>query len=205
MEYYIHKVPVFLMSLNPPQVNIPEFCQAVEETVTAPMCRNLDVVYIADIPELAGRSATYAHGAIYMSSSEPTVFDMVENFVHEMAHSLESTFGQDIFTEELISEFRGKRERLYQILKAEGFKPSERLFGFTEYTEKMDLYLAEVVGYPTLLSLTMGLFVSPYGATSLQEYYANGFEKYFLDNPRKVRDTSPVLYNKIVEILDELT
>jgi Mlc titration factor MtfA (ptsG expression regulator) len=49
----------------------------------------------------------------------------------------------------------------------------------------------------------MGLFVSPYGATSLQEYFANGFEKYFLENPRAVRDISPVLYRKIEEIIND--
>ena len=63
--------------------------------------------------------------------------------------------------------------------------------------------MANEVGYPTLLSLTMGLFVSPYGATSIQEYFANGFEKYFLDNPLTVRDMSPVLYRKIEEIIND--
>ena len=70
------------------------------------------------------------------------------------------------------------------------------------YNKKFDNFLANVVGYPTLLTLTMGLFASPYGATSIQEYFANGFEKYFLDNPRRVRDISPVLYRKIELILD---
>ena len=49
----------------------------------------------------------------------------------------------------------------------------------------------------------MGLFVSPYGATSIQEYFANGFEKYYLDNPRRVRDISPILYRKIEEIIND--
>ena len=70
------------------------------------------------------------------------------------------------------------------------------------YNKKFDEFLANEVGYPTLLSITMGLFVSPYGATSIQEYFANGFEKYFLDSPQKVRDISPVLYSKIEEIVN---
>ena len=77
------------------------------------------------------------------------------------------------------------------------------MYGFTEYNKKFDNFLANEVGYPTLLSLTMGLFVSPYAATSIQEYFANGFEKYFLDNPRMVRDISPVLYGKIEEIIND--
>ena len=61
------------------------------------------------------------------------------------------------------------------------------LYDFTEYNKKFDNFFANEVGYPTLLSLTMGLFVSPYGATSIQEYFANGFEKYFLEGPRTVQ------------------
>ena len=49
----------------------------------------------------------------------------------------------------------------------------------------------------------MGLFVSPYAATSIQEYFANGFEKYFLDETRTVKNVSPVLYRKIEEIIND--
>ena len=108
-----------------------------------------------------------------------------------------------IYTDNLINEFKGKRERLFHLLSAEGFHTNPVLYGFTEYNEKFDNFLANEVGYPTLLSLTMGLFASPYGATSIQEYFANGFEKYFLDNPRIVRNISPVLYRKIEEIIND--
>jgi hypothetical protein len=46
----------------------------------------------------------------------------------------------------------------------------------------------------------MGLFVSPYGATSLQEYFANGFEKYYLGESKAVKDISPVLYNVLYSL-----
>jgi hypothetical protein len=205
MEYYIYNIPLFLIGNTPPVVDIPQFCTEVEERIPQELCSNLDVVYVGEIPELNGRNALYSNGAIYMSSTEPTTFDMLENFVHELAHSLEVTYGSCIYTDDLIQEFKGKRATLYQILKAKGYDVSERLFDFTEYTEKFDHFLADEVGYPTLLSLTMGLFASPYAATSIQEYYANGFEKYYLDNPGRVRIISPVLYEKIVEILNDNT
>ena len=130
-------------------------------------------------------------------------FDMLENFVHEVAHSLEVDHGMFIYDDSLINEFRGKRRRLGHLLAAEGYHINPRLYNFTEYNRKFDNFLANEVGYPTLLTLTMGLFVSPYGATSIQEYFANGFEKYFLDNPRIVRSISPILYRKIEEIVNE--
>ena len=48
----------------------------------------------------------------------------------------------------------------------------------------------------------MGLFVSPYAATSLQEYFANGVENYFLDDRDYLRKISPVLTEKIIRILE---
>jgi len=51
--------------------------------------------------------------------------------------------------------------------------------------------------------LTMGLFASPYGATSLKEYFANGFEKFYLGETRLVKATSPVLYNILTKLHTE--
>ena len=203
MENYIYNIPVFVVDESDSGVDIPVFCEEVEETLPRVLLRNVDVVYIGQFKELAGRNAAYAHGGIYMTSKEPTNFDMLENFVHEVAHSLESEYGMFIYDEALISEFKGKRERLRHLLEAEGYRINPTLYSYSEYNQKFDNFLANEVGYPTLLTLTMGLFISPYGATSIQEYFANGFEKYILDNPRRVRDVSPVLYRKIEEIIND--
>ena len=116
---------------------------------------------------------------------------------------MEDQYGWQIYTEDLKDEFLGKRQRLYHLLTAEGFHINPALYASTEYSKTFDEFLANEVGYPMLLTLSMGLFVSPYGATSLQEYFANGFEKYILDNPQYVRDVSPVLYGKIEEIIND--
>ena len=203
MEYYIYNVPVFVLEAVDENVDVPLFCTEVEEILPPKVFNNVEVVYIGNFKELRGRNAAFTNGAIYMNASEPTNFDMIENLVHEVAHSLETEYGWDIYSDDLRNEFLAKRTTLYNILTSEDYHINPSLYGFTEYNKKFDDFLANTVGYPTLLSLTMGLFVSPYGATSLQEYFANGFEKYFLDNPRSVRDISPVLYRKIEDILDD--
>lgn len=203
MEYYIYNIPVFVVEPPCDDVSIPAFCSDVEEYLPQRLLAGIDVVYIGDFKDLAGRNAAYAHGGIYMLASEPTNEDFMENFIHEVAHSLEPKYGWSLYTDDLRNEFLGKRRRLRSILEAEGYEIPARFYDFIEYNVQFDRFLAEEVGYPTLLSLTMGLFVSPYGATSLQEYFANGFEKYFLDNPRRVRDISPILYRKIEEILND--
>jgi len=203
MEYYIYNVPVFIMADLQPDVDMPAFCTEVEESVPFSLLRGVDVVYIGDFRDLGDRNAAYSNGAIYMTAAEPTNEDYMENFIHELAHALEGDYGWQLYDDSLKNEFLGKRRRMRSILEAEGYEISPHLYDFTEYNVKFDKFLANEVGYPTLLALTMGLFVSPYGATSLQEYFANGFEKYFLDNPRIVRSISPVLYKKIEEILND--
>jgi hypothetical protein len=203
MEYHIYNIPLFVVDAPEETVDLPAFCEEVESYIPQRLLENIEVVYIGNFKELQGRNATYINGGIYMSPSEPTNFDMLENFIHEVAHSLEAQYGMTIYEDDLINEFKGKRNRLYHILSAEGFHINPVLYSFTEYNQKFDEFLAHEVGYPTLLTLTMGLFASPYGATSIQEYFANGFEKYFLTNPRTVRDISPVLYRKIEEIIND--
>jgi len=203
MEYYIYNVPLFVLNEPPESVDIPTFCSDVESILAPDLLRNVDVVYVGEFKELGSRNAAYNNAAIYMTASEPTNFDMLENFIHEVAHSLEADSGWLIYDDALRDEFVGKRLRLRSILETEGFQIDPQLYESTEYNKKFDEFLANEVGYPLLLNLTMGLFVSPYGATSLQEYFANGFEKYFLDGPKTVQDISPVLYQKIDSILND--
>ena len=202
MEYHIYNIPLFVMGESP-EVSLPDFCTEAEETIPQRLLCNVDVVYVGDLRELNGRNATYANGAIYMTNTEPTTEDMLENFIHEVAHSLEHNFASEVYTDDLIKEFKGKRSRLYHILKSHGYEVSPIAFGFTEYSAKFDQFLSDTVGYPTLLTLTMGLFASPYAATSIQEYFANGFEKYYLGLGRRVKEVSPTLYTIITNLNTE--
>jgi len=187
----------------PEEVDIPAFCSKVENLIPRRLLSNVEMVYVGQFRELQGHNALFNNGAIYISNLEPTNHDMLEDFVHEVAHSLEHQFAWQIYDEPLINEFKAKRRTLKGILDAQGFKISPLLYDFTEHSQKFDDFLAHEVGYPRLLTLTLGLFSSPYGATSIQEYFANGFEKYFLDSPYTVKKISPVLHQKIEEILND--
>ena len=69
-----------------------------------------------------------------------------------------------------------------------------------EFSTKFDMLLYKHIGYPTLKNLIMGLFVSPYGATSLREYFANSFEEYYMGDRNYLKIVSPIVYNKIEQI-----
>jgi Mlc titration factor MtfA (ptsG expression regulator) len=74
-----------------------------------------------------------------------------------------------------------------------------------EYSLEMDMYLYQVVGYDRLnfIVSSYGLFTSAYSATAIREYFSNGFEYFFLDDRKYLKETCPVLYSKILEIYKE--
>ena len=96
MEYYIYNVPVFVVNDTEPTVDIPTFCEEVESYISRELMSNVEVVYIGNFKELNNRNAAFSNGGIYMTCTEPTTFDMVENFVHEVAHSLEALHGLEL-------------------------------------------------------------------------------------------------------------
>jgi hypothetical protein len=104
----------------------------------------------------------------------------------------------DIYSDETINdEFYAKRMKLKDLLHTNGYQTNGYKFENIEYDEKFDMYLYEEIGYPILTTLTMGLFCSPYGATSVREYFANAFEHYFIKSPQYVKKLSPAAYKKV--------
>ena len=69
-----------------------------------------------------------------------------------------------------------------------------------EYDEKLDRYFSDVIGYPVMTSIVQGIYYSPYGATSLNEYFANGFEAYFYHKDLYLKKVSPVLFDKLEKL-----
>ena len=198
-------IPVIIKDkLHSEEVDIEDFINTVEEKLPFHLLQNIEMIYIGEFPALQDRNAAYADAAIYITNRELTTHDMLENVIHEIAHSVEEFSGPYIYgNDRLQHEFIGKRERLKSILDGQGYTFPEKYYLNTEYSKSFDRFLSDVVGYPTLLSLTMGLFISPYGATSLKEYFANGFEKYYLGDGKLVKQVSPVLYNVLDTIHKE--
>jgi hypothetical protein len=71
-----------------------------------------------------------------------------------------------------------------------------------EYNEQIDDFLYKKVGYDILNQIVTNIFVSGYAATSVSEYFARGFEEYFVGNKDEVKKLSPILYNIIEELVN---
>jgi Mlc titration factor MtfA (ptsG expression regulator) len=149
-------------------------------------------------------NAFYDGGTLYVSNIQDDEDDLYDDLVHEISHSLESPHGYEIYGDEKVKdEFLRKRKHLHDILWASGFKAPIAFFMDVEYNEEFDMFLYTKVGYEKLATLLRGVFVSPYAATSLREYFATGFTEYYLDSNHKfLQKVSPALYKKIILLQD---
>jgi hypothetical protein len=121
-------------------------------------------------------NAFYSDNCLYVSNEQDNPEDMIDDLIHETAHSLEAPYGNEIYGDGKIEkEFLNKRMQLYEIL-----------------------WSYDQVGYDKLVLLMQGIFISPYAATSLREYFATGFTDFFMSNHRDdLRGNCPALYQKL--------
>ena len=146
--------------------------------------------------------AVYKDNTIFVTNAQTSSDDLLDDLVHEVAHSIEETQGYEIYSDKKIeNEFIQKRKKLWTILKKKGFEIELEKFLRPEYNESIDLFFYNKVGYPLMSSLSSSIFHSPYAATSIREYFADGFEAYYLkDKVANLKRISPQLFNKLVNL-----
>lgn len=201
-----NRIDVYNKKDLPPEIEIDSILQKISSILPTSFLDNIDSVYIGEFDSLKKREvdSVYQDGAIYIVPSY--VFskeELLRNIVHEVAHAVEEQNSLEIYGDrELESEFVKKRIKLLDKLKSIGYDiPSIELFTDSEYSSELDNYFYKEVGYPLMAQLTSNMFSSPYGATSLREYFANSFEDYFLGNMKDVKIISPKVYNKINKLV----
>jgi hypothetical protein len=203
-EYFVNGVLLFLNDDLPESVDINAVKKKLEKTIPKRMFHNVDYIYVGDFPELKTRDvqSAYMRGAIYITNEIETNEMLYKSIVHEIAHSVETTFASKIYEDnEVAAEFVGKRKKLRSILKTQGHELEDpTIFIRTEYNPEFDSFLYKNVGYDKLNQLVVGLFCSPYAATSLREYFANGFEHYYLGDREYLQKTCPKLYSRILSL-----
>jgi hypothetical protein len=204
-EYFIHSDTLLLINDKlPEEINIDLLKKKIEKSIPKKFFKDLDWIYVGEFPELKVREveSVYLRGAIYITNENQTEESLYRNIIHELAHSVETNFKESIYGDDYVAaEFIAKRKKLRDILKAQNFIFDDPLVYLRqEYNPQFDEFLYKTVGYDLLNQLCVGLFASPYGATSLREYFANGFEHYFLDDREYLRKTSPKLYLKILNL-----
>ena len=187
-----------------PTIDFDQIVKEIEEHMSSHLFEEIDYIFIGSFSENDERAleAHYKDGAIYITSDLPTNKDYIENIVHEAAHAIEGQHGLSIYGDKNIEqEFLGKRRRLAARMTAEKIDISSLNFEDPEYSMELDSFLYKGIGYEKLNNLTIGLFNSAYAVTSLNEYFASGFEEYFLGDRAYLHKISPQLFKKVEEIV----
>jgi len=160
----------------------------------------VDIVYVGDFDYFKERdiNAVYTDSALYISHQQDDENDLIDDIMHEFAHAVEDGFGALLYEDGLIEQnFLSKRTKLKSFLNYESYNIDNHDFGDAEYNKEMDTFLKDDVGYKTLNGLTQGLFLGSYSTVSLREYFARGFEEYYLGDRDYLKNICPYIYKKL--------
>ena len=203
-KVFINNIYTYVKDPLPQDFNLEVVLQSVKKTIPEHLIYGLETIFIGQFEELDERNlnSVYKDGTIYVTNEGTSEDGMIKDIVHELAHLAEERLGEHIYNDRsVVDEFIGKRKRLYEIMKSTGYSVPVEYFYDLEYDEAFDELLYKNIGYDKLTFMTMGLFVSPYGATSLREYFADGYDFYFLKDSGYLAKISPKLYEKIENLV----
>jgi len=206
-KYIFGSIPVY--EVAQPSFDIPRMIESLQDKLPIRFIEpiGLDAVVICETPEFEKREidAFVQDSTIYIRASQRDENSVVYDIIHEVAHIIEEKRYEEIYGDgELVAEFLEKRRLLYHKLDEHGHAPELERFEEIDYTQALDNYLNHSVGYEELAWISMHIFIVPYSATSIREYFASGFEFFYAQDDLKneLRKMSPVLYQRI-QILHE--
>jgi hypothetical protein len=184
-------------------IDVEKVISKVESSLPLHLLSEVEMIIIGWFDEFEERSlnAFYDSGTLYISNIQDDFMDMYDDIIHEISHSLEEPHGYFLYGDKKIeNEFLRKRKYLHDILWKLEYKIPLSVFMNPEYDQDFDMFLYKKVGYDKLTTLTAGVFINPYAATSLREYFATAFTEFYLhpDNHGFLQKVSPELYKKLV-------
>lgn len=186
------------------EIDLYHVLDKVNGSIPRQFILDIDGVYVVKTKEMERRkiNAIFADGMIYVSPEQSSNQDLLDDIVHEIAHSIESTHKADIYYDNAIEdEFITKRTMLARLLTNLGYEIPVEFTNNIDYNEELDYFLHEEVGYNILEKVVNGIFINAYSVTSVQEYWAVAFEKYFLGDYREVKRTCPRTFEKIESLI----
>ena len=197
---FFNSISVFIKDPLPENVPLNPVLRKVESIIPRHLVYNIDTVYVGQFKHLKEReiNALYQDGALYISNAQDDVVDLLDDIIHEISHAAEEKYGPEIYGDfEIENEYLAKKQRLYEVLKSYEYNVDYNMFMQTEYSQEFDNLLYKEIGYEKLEHFTIGLFLSNYAVTSMREYFAIGFERYFLGDSGELAAVCPYLSQKI--------
>jgi hypothetical protein len=187
-------------------IDIGNVILKMEELLPVHFLHEIEMIIFGWFDEFDERSvkAFYDSGTLYISNIQYDEDEVLEHIIHEIAHSLESTYGYEIYGDQKIqSEFIRKRRQLHDILFEAGYKLPMSFFMNTEFDQEFDDLLYKKIGYDKIDQFASGMFINSYAATSLREYFATAVADFYINtNHNFLKKISPAVYNKIMMLQD---
>ena len=205
-HYSMRGTDIYIQDPVGDHIDLDFVFEYVTARVPAKLLDSIDVIYVGDFPEFREReiNAYYDSGAVFITNDQDNDRDMIDDIVHEIAHGVEERYNDFVYSDGSVErEFMSKRKALFRILEAYDLNPPKQLLVDPSYNQVVDDYLYEEVGYEILNDLVNGLFVSAYAATSVNEYYARGFEERVFGHRKEIKNLSPALYRVYEDLFEE--
>jgi len=204
-HYMLKGIDIYIKDRLPEEVDIDFVIKYVAKRLPDHVLGNIDLIYIGQFQDLIDRdvNALWQNGAIYITNQQDSEMDMIDDLIHEIAHSNEKQFEQIIYEDgKLEKEFLYRRKKLAQILIDKEYGVPTGFIYNADYDKDIDDYLYQKITYNVLWQLIPGIFPSPYAVTSLREYFAKGFEEFYMGRRQELKDISPVLFSKLMQLHD---
>jgi hypothetical protein len=203
-HYKLRGVDIFIKDALSEDIDFDFVVRYVAARLPEHLFSNVDIIYVGRFQDLIDRevNAAYEHGAIYITNEQDSEMDIIDDLIHEIAHSNEPKYQDVIYGDKkLEAEFLAKRKALYNILKRnKKYRIPIKFLVDPGHSQEIDDFLYKDVTYNALWQMVPGIFPSPYAATSLREYYARGFEEYFMGEKQDLKQICPVLYYKMQDL-----
>lgn len=207
-DFYLMGLHVYIKEPVPEHVNVRYALSYVLEKMPKVFFKNLNRIIVGQFPFLKKREvdAIYKDRCIYITNNQETNESLIADIIHEIAHAFEESHREELYGDMKIEEeFLSKRKALYNILTANNLLTKtigEKHFNNIQYDQEFDMFLYKTVGYNALSNLINGIFISPYAATCLREYFANAFEVFFTKDVFTVKKNAPSIHNKLINYLE---
>ena len=206
-EYSLfNDIQVYIKDSLPNNIDVSMVLKNVENSIPSELVYGIEVIIIGkfDVLDKRGVKAAFLDGGIYVTNDQKDSDDLFDDIIHEISHSVEATHGSVLFSDgKMAEEYLGKKQRLLDLLAADGHMVPPELSGDVKYSVEFDEFLHYELGWEKAGNYCKGLFIDSYASVSLSEYFATGFEAYYVDTDGAgLSKISPVLHEKI-EMLTE--
>lgn len=202
-----NRIPIVVKDPFLSNVKLENVVNKIQSIISPSFVDGLDSIYIGNFNFLDERElqALFLDNVIYVSSNQKNEDSCTMNIVHELAHLFADTYPEEVYGDgKLKKEFLSKRVWLYNFVISYFKNDTMPLSNYknVEYDFEFDKFLYGTLGYTLLVYNTSAVFPNAYSITSLEEYFAVGFERFFCVKKDReyLRTICPVLYEKLFTI-----